>query len=185
MHDVGVSCSNGTLPQNCLAMYCNSENIGKLMWPIVISFRRASCDVCYTFYLNNWTYFIFNFLKLSCPILFKLSMIHFRVRETKIINFMTLVPYGPLGQDKTGQSLTIFKYLLIFFLTSLRKNIFIFIYTWKPSTKIVNFMFSGEGSFVLTRDQNGHTPVVTMHIMLKSIILHFHTSVRLTEFIIM
>lgn len=65
-----------------LAMYCNSENIGKLMWPIVISFCRASCDVCYTFYLNNWTYFIFNFLKLSCPILFKLSMIHFRVRET-------------------------------------------------------------------------------------------------------
>lgn len=98
---------------------------------------------------------------------------------------MTLVPYGPLGQDKTGQSLTIFKYLLIFFLTSLRKNIFIFINTWKPSTKIVNFMFSGEGSFVLTRDQNGHTPVVTMHIMLKSIILHSHISVRLTEFIIM
>lgn len=97
---------------------------------------------------------------------------------------MTLVPYGPLGQDKTGQSLTIFKYLLIFFLTSLRKNIFIFINTWKPSTKIVNFMFSGEGSFVLTRDQNGHTPVVTMHIMLKRIILHSHTSVRLTEFII-
>lgn len=97
---------------------------------------------------------------------------------------MTLVPYGPLGQDKTGQSLTFFKYLLIFFLTPLRKNIFIFIYTWKPSTKIVNFMFSGEGSFVLTRDQNGHTPVVTMHIMLKSIILHSHTSVRLTEFII-
>lgn len=97
---------------------------------------------------------------------------------------MTLVPYGPLGQDKTGQSLTFFKYLLIFFLTSLRKNIFIFINTWKPSTKIVNFMFSGEGSFVLTRDQNGHTPVVTMHIMLKSIILHSHTSVRLTEFII-
>lgn len=59
---------------------------------------------------------------------------------------MTLVPYGPLGQDKTGQSLTILKYLLIFFLTSLRKNIFIFINTWKPSTKIVNFMFSGEGS---------------------------------------
>lgn len=98
---------------------------------------------------------------------------------------MTLVPYGPLGQDKTGQSLTFLKYLLIFFLTSLRKNIFIFINTWKPSTKIVNFMFSGEGSFVLTRDQNGHTPVVTMHIMLKSIILHSHTSVRLTEFIIM
>lgn len=97
---------------------------------------------------------------------------------------MTLVPYGPLGQDKTGQSLTFLKYLLIFFLTSLRKNIFIFINTWKPSTKIVNFMFSGEGSFVLTRDQNGHTPVVTMHIMLKSIILHSHTSVRFTEFII-
>lgn len=91
---------------------------------------------------------------------------------------MTLVPYGPLGQDKTGQSLTFFKYLLIFFLTSLRKNIFIFINTWMPSTKIV------IGSFVLTRDQNGHTPVVTMHIMLKSIILHSHTSVRLTEFII-
>lgn len=98
---------------------------------------------------------------------------------------MTLVPYGPLGQDKTGQSLTIFKYLLIFFLTSLRKNIFIFINTWKPSTKIVNFMFSGEGSFVLTRYQNGHTPVVTMHLMLKSIILHSHISLRLTEFIIM
>lgn len=66
-----------------LAMYCNSENIWKLLCPIVISFRRASWDVCYTFYFNNWTYFIiFNFLKISCPILFKLGMIHFRVRET-------------------------------------------------------------------------------------------------------